>query len=246
MTNSIDKLKSEFIKAKKSGWIEVEKGNYGVIGTTFEKIVGVTPNDFQIPDFENIELKTKSGTKFKSISLFNCVPTGPHYHEVEIIKDSFGYPDLTLKEFKVFNGDVYGNKLNKIGLKFHFKLDVLRDSKRIILSAYDSKGKKINASTYWDFDILEEKLTRKLPYLALIDTEKKFAKDKMLFKYNSIKIYKLKGFDSFIDLLERGIIKITFKINVYKDQKRFGKIHDRGTAFSIEEKDLEKLFDLVE
>ena len=87
MTNSIDKLKSEFIKAKKSGWIEVEKGNYGVIGTTFEKIVGVTPNDFQIPDFENIELKTKSGTKFKSISLFNCVPTGPHYHEVEIIKD---------------------------------------------------------------------------------------------------------------------------------------------------------------
>ena len=245
MTNSIEKLKREFEKAKKLGWIESNKGNYGVIGTTFEKIVGVTPNDFQIPDFENIELKTKSGTKFKCISLFNCTPTGPHYHEVEIIKDTFGYPDSELREFKVFNGDVFCNKQNKIGFKFYFKLNILKDKEKITLSVYNLKNNKICENTYWDFDILEEKLTRKLPYLALIDTQKKFSRGKMFFKYNSIRIYKLKGFDSFISLMEKGIIKITFKISVYKDQKRFGKIHDRGTAFSIEEKNIEKLFDLI-
>ena len=246
MENNINKLKLEFKKAVKMGWIKSDKNNYGTIGETFEKIIGLTPNDFQIPDFGNIEIKTKSRSLFNYITLFNCVPTGPHYHEIEIIKDLFGYPDTILKDFKVFNGDVFANKLNKIGNSFQFKLNVYRIKKRITLSVYDKQSNKIDESTYWDFDELEEKLNRKLAYLAIVGVKKKIVGNKLIFKYDSLKIYKLKNFKAFIDLIEKGQIKVTFKISVFKDEKRLGKIHDRGTAFSISEQNINKLFDLIE
>ena len=85
----------------------------------------------------------------------------------------FGYPDSNLKSFKVFNGEVFCNKLTKIGNKFYFKLNVYRNEKKITLSVYDKPNNKIEETTYWDFDILEEKLNRKLSYLALISTLKK-------------------------------------------------------------------------
>lgn len=239
-------LKSKFDSIAKKDWIVDDKGDWGIIGTTFEKLVGLTPNDLQIPDFGNIEIKTKSGHRFTYISLFNCTPTGPHYHEVEVIKDLYGYPDSTFKEFKVLCGDIYANKLNKIGYKYYFKISVYRKEKVLKLNVYDHEKHKIEESTYWDFDDLEEKLARKLEYMALINVEKKSVKGKIHFRYKDLKIYKLKGFEKFIDLLEKGLIKVSFKLSIFRDEKRFGKIHDRGTAFLIDEKNIGMLFDIVE
>lgn len=246
MKEDIEMLKSKFNIIKKTGWMELDKTNSGYIGITFEKLIGVTTNEFEIPDFGSIEIKTKSKSKFDYISLFNCVPTGPHYHEVERIKDLFGYPDSKVKNFKVFNGDVFCDKLNKIGNNLYFKLNVYRKDKKITLSVYDKWNNKIEEKTYWDFDVLEEKLNRKLTYLALISVEKKIVNGRSFFKYNTLNMYKLRGFDYFIDLIEKGFIKVTFKIGIFRDEKRLGKIHDRGTAFSIEEKNINKLFYYIE
>lgn len=246
MDTNIQQLKVKFEEVMKIGWLEADTKNSGIFGITFEKLIGLTPNEFQIPDFDGIEIKTKSNSKFNYISLFNCTPTGPHYHEVEIIKDAFGYPDSTLKNFKVFNGDVFANKLNRIGNKFYFKLNVYDNKARITLSVYNNKKNKIEESTYWDFDILEEKVNRKLNYLALINVEKRKANNKIRFKYKKIRFYKLKNFKTFVDLIKSGVIKVCFNLSIYRDQNRLGKIHDRGTSFAIEEKNINMLFDLIE
>ena len=126
-------LKSKFDEVEKMGWLEApNNGNYGIIGRTFETLIGLPMNELEIPDFGNIEIKTKSNGNFDYIDLFNCVPTGPHFHEVERIKDTFGYPDSVLKEFKVFNGDVFGNKIVKTGSKFYFKINVNRETQNMI------------------------------------------------------------------------------------------------------------------
>ena len=242
MKNDIVFLKTKFNEIKKMGWIKSEKSGSGAIGIMFENLLGLNENEFEIPDFGSIEIKTKSKSKYTHINLFNCAPTGPHYHEVENIKDSFGYPDSEFKNFKVFNGDVFCNKLTKIGNTFYFKLNVYREKNKITLNVYDKKKNKIEESTYWDFDILEEKLNRKLTYLAFIDADKKFIHNQIYFKYNSINFYRLKNFYTFIYLLEHGVIKIEFKLGIFKDKKRLGKIHDRGTSFSIDKKDIDKLF----
>ena len=246
MEEDMKLLKIKFNEIQKKGWIDSKGTGYGSIGVTFEKLVGVATNEFEIPDFGSIEIKTKSKSNFNCISLFNCTPTGPYYHEVERIKNLFGYPDSKLKTFKVLNVEVFCNKLTEVGKNFYFKLNVYKNEKKITLIVYDKKKNKIEESTYWDFDILEEKLNRKLSYLALISADKKNFNGKKSFKYNTLIFYKLKGFDAFINLIENGIIKINFKLGVFRDPKRFGKIHDRGTAFSIEEKNINKLFDHME
>ena len=61
-----------------------------------------------------------------------------------------------------------------------------------------------------------------------------------------MKIYKLKDFETFINLIESGIIRISIKLSIFKEGPKKGKIHDHGTSFGIQEKDIDKLFDLVE
>lgn len=245
MIEDINILKAKFKEIRKMGWIKCDKNNFGTIGITFEKLIGVETNQFEIPDFYSIEIKTKSKSKYKQISLFNCVPTGPFYHEIERIKNSFGYPDSKLKRFKVFSGEVFCNKKAKIGRKYYFKLNVYENKKKITLSVYNIQNRKIEEQTYWDFDILEEKLNRKLTYLALISVDKKIINNTVLFKYNSINFYKSKGFNTFIELIKAGVIKINFKVGIFRDEKRLGKIHDRGTSFSIDEQNINKLFDYI-
>ena len=245
MKDDIKILKEKFQKIHNMGWIKFNKLNCGTIGTTFEKLIGINTNELEIPDFGSIEIKTKTKSKYKFISLFNCVPTGPHYHEVEIIKDSFGYPDTKLKKFKVLNGEVFCNKLTKIGNNFYFKLNIYRKEEKIKLCVYDNKRNKIEESTYWDLEILKEKINRKLSYLALVNVDKKKINGLTFFKYHNINFYKLKSFNTFVNLLENGIIKITFRIGIFKEGKRIGKIHDRGTVFSIEEQNINKLFEQI-
>ena len=111
---------------------------------------------------------------------------------------------------------------------------------------YDKKGNLIEDEVYWDFDILKEKLYRKLKYLAYVKALKKKIYDQKYFKYYEMKIYKLKDFKTFINLLDIGIIRISIKIGIYRDDKRKGNIHDHGTSFCIQEENLEKLYDLID
>ena len=96
---------------------------------------------------------------------------------------------------------------------------------------------------YWSYKYLENKLLTKLSYLAIVNVWPTKKEGWNYFKYYEIKFYKLKGFSDFLKLLEQGIIKITFKVDIYTDEKRYGKTYDHGCGFAIKEKDLTKLFD---
>lgn len=246
MQNQIAELKNKFFEIKNMGWIKSDSNDTGGIGKTFERLIGIPNNEFEIPDFNEIEIKTKTQYSDAYTTLFNCSPTGPHYHEVERLKDEYGYPDSKLKEYKVLNTSINSTEKNKVGLNYFFKLSIDKRNEKIYLLIYDKKGVLIENNVYWDFDILEEKLYRKLKYLAYVKAFKKKINDQKYFKYYEMKFYKLKDFNTFIELLDMGIIKTSIKIGIFRDEKRKGKIHDHGTSFCIQEKDLNKLYDLIE
>lgn len=81
--------------------------------------------------------------------------------------------------------------------------------------------------------------------MALIKVYNKKTNSKEYFKYNEIKMYKLKNFNQFIILVEQGLIRINFKLNINTSENKFGKIHDHGTSFDILEENLEKLYDRI-
>ena len=71
-------------------------------------------------------------------------------------------------------------------------------------------------------DVYGNKLTYGgLQYQYKLDINKKEGWN--YFKYYKITFFKLQGFSKFLKLLENGIIKISFKIDIYLDKNNYGK-----------------------
>ena len=133
-------------------------------------------------------------------------------------------------------------------MNFYFKLDVDRKEQKIYLVVYDAKNNQLERSVYWDFEIVMEKLYRKLKYVALIKaySKKDSYNNSEYFKYDSLKIYQLTNFENFIEALEKGKIRLNFKLNIKTKGEKIGQIHDHGTSFDILEENFEYLFERIE
>ena len=244
MENNIIMLQKEFKRIKGMEYIRsVRKGNTGV-GATFESLLGKGEDDLEIPDFGGIEIKTRRSYSKAYITLFNAVPTGSGYYEVKRLRDNYGYRDSKDYKLKQLNVDLFTNKINYVGLYYGFKIRVNKDDEKIYLEIYDRNNFLIDDNTYWDFDVLLEKLSRKLQVLAVVKAWPNWVNGYEYFKYYDMRIYVLKDMYKFIDLIDNGIIKITLKIGSYHDTKRYGMVSSHGDGFCIKESDLLELFDL--
>ena len=67
----------------------------------------------------------------------------------------------------------------------------------------------------------------------------------LFYRYLSISFYRLRSFETFLKLLETGIISVSFKLGYFKSGEHYGEIYDHGTSFDISKEDLEKLFEPI-
>lgn len=246
MLENIKDLQHKFEIIKGLEWVKSIKNGDAGIGVTFENLLGIPNNDFEIPDYNGIEIKTKRSTSKSYITLFSATPDGPHFHEVERLKNKYGYPHSKQKEYKVLNNSVFANIKNKIGINYYFQLKVDRNKQKLFLVIFNKDKQVIEENVFWYFETLREKIYRKLKTTAFINADAKKSKGIEYFKYTEMSIYSLKDFDTFISLLEQGVIRLTFKINVFLSGPKKGKIHDHGTSFEIQEHDLLKLYNIYE
>ena len=242
MTEEMIKLKSEFIRVSKKGYIKGIYNNLSSIGRTFEEELNLPENEFGVPDYYGIEIKTRRAYSKSAITLFNAVPDGGDLFEVERLKDTYGYPSSKDRRYKVLYIEAYGDRLNYAGVNFQYRLDVDRSNKKVYLCVYNRDDELVERKVYWSFDYLRERLMVKLKYLAIVNAWTNEINGWNYFKYYKINFFKLKGFDKFIDLLEHGKIKVVFKIGIYLDEKRYGKSYDHGCGFAISDNDICKLY----
>lgn len=239
--NDFYELYKNFMKIKKMGWVKtMRKGSTGV-GYTFESLLNKEEDSFNIPDFGNVEIKTKRYFTKGFIELFNAVPDGDYLFPIKNLINKYGYSTRKNPNSRAIVGDVYADKDNMIGLYYIYRLKVDRKKReiRLIVSNYDRNV--IDTSISWSFDYLQDKLYRKLKYLALVYAKNKFIDGTEFFLYNRLTLYRLRGFDSFINLIETGKIHIQFNARCI-DNGTTKKIQDHGTAFKINEKDIQLLF----
>lgn len=237
-------LNKKFNKIKNNGWILSQGNGNGAGGITFEKLLNIQTNNFEIPDFKDIELKVKYSNKEKYISLFNATPDSFLY-EIKRINDEYGYSDKDFPNYNIFQTSVYSKlKINKFN-NLYFKLYINYKENVIELNVYDSNLNLIDNKTSWSFNMLKEKLERKLNKIAIIYAEKTIINGKLYFKYNTIKYYKLKSFNNFLELINRNKIRVCFSIGIYKYGKKFGQLYNHGTKFCINKYEIEKLFKAI-
>ena len=240
----LNSLKNDIKRIKKMGFIQCDYHSPGSAGIKLEKLLGINPENFEIPDYKSIEIKTKRSTIKKEISLF-CATPDSYLFEIKRLHRLYAYPDKTYKNYKVLNNSVWCGKMTYISNNIYFSLRVDREKRKIFLIAHTRDFDIIVNQTSWSFEMLEEKLVRKLKYLCTVNMDKNFWQNQLYIRYKNDNYYKLRGFNYFIDLIECGKISVTFRIGVFKRGKRKGQIHDHGTQFNINEDDLELLFEKI-
>ena len=244
MNNNINLLQRKFLEIKKMGYIKSIRRGYTGIGATFESLLGKNEENFEIPDYYEIEIKTKRSYSKSDITLFSAVPTGSSFYEVKRLRDTYGYPSKEDKNLKKINAIVNACEQIKVGLWYYFSLKVDRDNKKLLLYIFNQRGELIDDSTYWDFDILKEKLERKLQVLALVKAWPNKINGYEYFKYYKMNIYILRDFNCFVEALENGKMKLCLTIDSYNDEKRYGMVRSHGIAFRISEDDLLSVFEI--
>lgn len=239
-------LKKQYDEIRKLGFVKSVNNNKNSVGYTIEKLLGTTGGDFNIPDYYDIEIKALRKYSGAEFDLFNSAPDGIYVCASQWLSHNYGYPDKDYRDINVFKGNVFGNCKSKIGLKYKYKLNVDKSKQKIVLEIYNIYNNKlVNNDIYWDFASLREKLERKVEKLAVFGFEKKEINGDLYVHYNSLNMYKLKSFETFINCIEEGTVFVTFKTGVYKKGPYTGKFTDHGTSFKISKNNLLKLFDKV-
>ncbi len=241
--NLVD-LFNKFTEIKRKGYVKSQKNGSAGVGYTFEALLGKKEDYFRIPDYKGIEIKAMKYLSQRKIHLFCATPDGDTLFPIKRIVKLLGYPDKDFREYKVFNVNVDSSSYTTVGNN-RMKLHVNYEKKKVEFLAHNIFGEKIEVEASWSFELLEDYLTTKLKYLAIAKACRKFWNKEEYFFYNSISFYKLKKFEDFLNLIEKGKIIVNFHIGIRKDIPNIGKTYDRGTNFIINESDIELLFDKI-
>lgn len=236
---------SKFNEIRKIGYVNSICGGSAGVGRTFEHLLGIKNNCLEFPDYGGIEIKTKASDRYGELSLFNCTPIGATEYEIARLKNKYGYPDREYKKYKVLSALANCIEKTKVGIFYKFQLKIDKTHRKLILLVFNLKDQLLDDSTFWPLDLIEARFMGKCSTLAFINAKKDYKYGKRMFFYDNLRIMTIKDFDKFINLLEKGIITVNFKIGIFKTPDNFGKIYDHGTAFKIDEKNLEMLFDVL-
>ena len=244
MINDFYELEKKFSKIKSMGWINsLRRGPTGV-GYTFETLLNKPEDNRQLPDFKSIEIKTLKYFSKRKIHLFNATPESFLFSPIKTVLNNLGYPDKDYPQYKVFNISLNAVRETKVGYNY-ILLKVDKKKRRIYLFSRTIRNEFCKLNLFWTFDYLDSIIRKKMENLAVVWSCYKNENNIDMFHYTKIDFYKYKDIDCFINLIEMGLVEITFKISIFKDKERFGRIHDRGTDFSIYEKDLCMMYDKI-
>lgn len=236
----------KFKAIQEKNWIKSINNNSSGIGLTFENLIEKNQENFELPDYKGIEIKTHTSSSNAYITLFSSNPDGDYLFEIQRLYNNYGYPDRIKKDMLAFAGNINGKTAKFVGIKYKFKLRICTNEEKIRLEIYDKNNNFIEDEISWTFDILSEKLYRKLNTLAFITADKRIQNSNYYYKYTQIKFYKLKSFDVFVNLIKNGKIIVSFSLGTIREGSRTGQMHNHGTAFRILKEDLELLYDEVQ
>lgn len=243
MQEDINTLKKEFMNIKNLGWVKEKRKSKGSCGYTFETLLKKEEDDFPLPDYNCIEIKVMNDNAKTNLHLFNLIPDGDYLFPIERIISELGCPGKDNRDVKRFFRSF--NAINYTEIVFGRRgiLKVNYVESKVDLLVINNQNENINIGISWSFDYLKERLELKLKYLAFIRASSCIICGEGYYHYHDISFYKLRDFDTFIDLIDKGIIEITFKIGTHTSGNKIGKVYDHGTDFSIKVTDLNLLYE---
>ena len=216
------------------------------IGKTLEDLLEIKENNIAGPDFSNCELKA---TRKNSSSMITLFTKKFQPDSGKKLIHEYGYKQRkTVTNYKqqTLTGEEPGTASIPIGDKeLHVTVDSLKpNSLGLKLSVgkdrvYIENSKNIEA--YYDFTVLEQALKKKYNNLIHVMADHKTMQNKEYFWYNEAYFYQDFKFETFLQLIREGKMKVDIRIGHYPN----GNPHDHGTGLRIMPQYLSQCFDSV-
>jgi len=173
--NNLDKIKADFERIKKLGFVENKRENIkdGGIGNTYEDLLGICENNLKSPDYLGYEIKSKRQFNRAYISLFCKSPSYPKGVNT-YLRETYGENrDANHSDKKKLYASVFGNRNAKIYGKYKMKLETDYQTKKLFLQIKTLENELLD-NVYWTFEDLEKASTKlKSLMLVLADEQKK-------------------------------------------------------------------------
>ena len=239
---SIEELKEKFSEIKKKPFYKSMRKGVTGIGYTFESLIGKKEDFNYEPDFKGIEIKTKIMGSKRPITLFSLA--GKKDDGSTIYKpliDKIGYYSKTKCKEKRLSGNVYANILNRIKSGFLWKLKIDLKENKLKLLIINSYLDIVDNSIYWNLNEIKERVITKLNYVALVKGVPRKYNKEIYYKYLKLNIYKLKNFNTFLDLIKKGEIFVCFNISYKYDNDKII-LTKRNVSFNLNLDAINELF----
>lgn len=243
----ISKFRNDFLRVKQMGFVKSNRSHNTGVGKTFEDLIGVKENNFQLVDFMDfLELKSQRDYTQSMLTLFTKSPDFPSSANT-YLRETFGIPDKHSPDMKVLHTTISGAKFNTLKNRFGFKLDVEKTEQRMYIRVKKIEdGSIVNDKIYYNFETLRQIVEQKCQNIAYINAECKVQDDHEIFKYQNAVLLTGLTFEKFIDAVNQGLILYDIRIGVYKTGKNIGKTHDHGSGFRIKKADIGKVFKITQ
>lgn len=238
MKNSYENFLKIFERIKKQGFVKSQYYDSGAAGKTFETLLNKKLDNKQLPDYEDIEIKTIMDNSKYPISLFSCSISKSNNNAKDSILyllDNYGYNIVS--NYKALRINVKCDKIKYCKNGFGFMIKVSIRLKRIYLFVF-YRGKLIDMSLHWNFDELKYIFENKLKKLICIKYDKIALGGIKYFNYHDFDYFELQSFEKVIDAVKTNLITISFNLNKKNDLLDY-----HGINFVIYYKDLERIYE---
>ena len=240
MKDEMYELLQKFIKIKNEGFIKGVNNNNSGIGLTFEKMIGKKVENQCLPDYKGIEIKTRNHNSKNDISLFSASPEGG-YTALKRLRDTYGY-ERNNDNYKILYTILSTTNYCYTYSNYYMKIEVDRKMKRINLITYDTSKKIVEIPLFWDLSKIYKMFYTKMKLLAIVNAQSKVIEGTSYYRYYSLDFYRYRWNDVFINLLEKGVIKIKLNLGASTNEYNYGELKDHGCKFSISIQDIERLY----
>ena len=246
MNEQFQGLIKKFNEINKQGYIKGINNNLlNSCGLTFESLLSKKADSMYFPDYNGIEIKCKQRYSNYDISLFSISFDGPYLFESNYLLEKYGKRNEMFDDKKeLFINFKFKEKV-MVNDNYYFELDIDYMNEIILIKIYDLNRTLIEKRGFIDFENIRTRIDTKLKNLALIYASKKKVNDDLYFRYYKIVCYQYKGFDKFIELLEKNEIKASLVLRFAKSGVDCGKNKNKNIVFKISDKKLSKLFDII-
>ena len=238
---SKNKLIEKFIKISKKRWIKGVNNSTNSVGLTFESLIDKSPDSMYFPDYYGIEIKCSQRFSRYPINLFSLAFDGPNLYEMNRLLITYGKKDIKYKDKFQLQGSIHVNKYTQINNNY-FKLKIDKENQKIIVAIYDLDYQLLEEQTYIDFTTIKSRLELKLTNLAVVYASKKKIDNNPYFRYYLIEIYKLKSFETFLELLAKDYIKVSIIGRVSRSGLEESRQRNKNLVFSIAKDQISLLF----